>query len=202
MGKVKLILVFLVVSTLYTYSLSQHYAIKTVYKGDSVVIISNNQINEINNLFTTQKNRIEDFKLEVSDLSKENTKLTIESKNKDKIIDSLNLELKKQNQNIDEIKNRLDISEKWILESSINSCYLYYSWEDSTIKKISTEIFMLVGYRRTGNFSLVRMANNKDANDFIRTNWSQKQYPPLNWELNYKEPIRPIIINYPFKINF
>ena len=99
MGKVKLILVFLVVSTLYTYSLSQNYAIKTVYKGDSVVIISNNQINEINNLFTTQKNRIEDFKLEVSDLSKENTKLTIESKNKDKIIDSLNLELKKQNQN-------------------------------------------------------------------------------------------------------
>jgi len=46
------------------------------------------------------------------------------------------------------------------------------------------------------------MADNKYADEYMRKNWSEKQYPPLNWELNYNEKIRPIIYSYPFKINF
>ena len=198
----KILLIHLFILNSVFYCLSQNYALKTIYKGDSVVIISNSQINEINNVFSAQKSRIEEFKLEVNKLTKINDTLISESIKKDKIIDSLKLELTNKNENINTIKNRLNATEKWILESSISSCYLYYSWSDSTIKKIDTEIYMLVGYRRSGNFSLVRMADNKFSKEYVRANLLEKQEPPVNWELNYKERVRPKIINYPFKINF
>jgi uncharacterized coiled-coil protein SlyX len=182
--------------------LSQSYSVKTVFKGDTVVILSSEKVDEINEVFTTQKKRIEDLKLKLSLLDNSIDSLNKEFEYRNKIIDSLNIALSEKKSKVDSVQDRLNMTEKWLLESSINSSYLYYSWPDSTIKRIDTGIFMFVGHRRSGNFSLVRMADNKYADEYMRKNWSEKQYPPLNWELNYNEKIRPIIYSYPFKINF
>jgi uncharacterized coiled-coil protein SlyX len=158
---------------------TQNYSVKTVFKGDTVVILSSEKVDEINQVFTTQKKRIEDLKSQLAQLNN-----SIECRQ-----DSIKL-----------FEERLNITEKWLIESSINSSYIYYSWPDSTIKRIDTGIFMFIGHRRSGNFSLVRMADNSYANEYIRQNWPDKQAPPLNWELNYKEKVRPLIYSYPFKI--
>lgn len=181
---------------------SQNYAVKTIFKGDTVVILSSEKVDEINQVFNTQKKRIEDLKSQLSLLDCSIDSLNKEFEQKNKQIDSLNLILVNRQDSIDKVQERLSMTEKWLLESSINSSYLYYSWSDSTIKRIDTGIFMLIGHRRSGNFSLVRMADNKYAADYIRQNWYDKQSPELNWELNYKEKVRPNIYSYPFKINF
>ena len=194
---------FLLFTLLYPISLySQNYSVKTVFKGDTVVILSSEKVDEINQTFTNQKNRIEDLKIRLKSLNDSINNLNNEYSNKIKLIDSLNFLLECRQDSINDIKDRLNFTEKWLLESSLNSSYLYYSVQDSTIKRIDTGIFMLVGYRRTGNFSLVRMTDNKDSEHYIRKNWNEIQSPPLNWELNYKEKVRPMIYSYPFKINF
>lgn len=181
---------------------SQSYSVKTIFKGDTVVILSSEKVDEINGVFATQKKRIEDLKLQLALLDNSIDSLNKEFESKNKLIDSLNSVVTERKAKVDSVQSRLSMTEKWLLESSVNSSYLYYSWPDSTIKRIDTGIFMLIGHKRSGNFSLVRMADNKYATDYIRQNWYDKQSPELNWELNYKDRIRPIIYSYPFKINF
>ncbi len=198
----KIFLIF-IISIIGKFSLSQNsYSVKTIFKGDTVVILSSEKVEEINNVFSKQKVRIEELKFRISEMDRYIDSLNKKIVDKNKSLDSLISLLECREDTINNIQERLNITEKWILESSINSSYLYYSWPDSTIKRIDTGIFMLVGYRRSGNFSLVRMANNEYSQDFIRREWPEKQSPNLNWELNYKEKVRPIIYNYPFKINF
>lgn len=179
---------------------TQNYSVKTVFKGDTVVILSSEKVDEINQVFTTQKKRIEDLKSQLSQLNNSIDILNKESELKNKQIDSLNNTIQCGQDSIKLFEERLNITEKWLIESSINSSYIYYSWPDSTIKRIDTGIFMFIGHRRSGNFSLVRMADNSYANEYIRQNWPDRQAPPLNWELNYKEKVRPLIYSYPFKI--
>ena len=197
---VRFLFSFLMLLSFNTYA--QNYSVKTIFKGDTVVILSSEKVDEINQVFTTQKKRIEDLKSQLSMLDCSIDSLNNEFELKNKQIDSLNQILKYRQNAIDKAQERLSITEKWLLESSLNSSYLYYSWTDSTIKRIDTGIFMFIGHRKTGNFSLVRMADNKYANEYIRQNWPEKQSPQLNWELNYKEKVRPTIYSYPFKINF
>ena len=131
------------------------YPIQTVLKGDSVVILTKKQSKEIDLLIDNQKIRIQKYKTEIKNLTDTNYVLKQNIQTKDSVIDSLNNMISNINYGYDSLINRLDTLESWILMSSIDNGYLYYSWQDSTIKVIDLSLYMLIGHKKTGNYSLI-----------------------------------------------
>ena len=94
-----------------------NYPLKTVIKGDSVVIITVEQADNINTIFENQKAKIASLKLDVA--------------KRDSLLALKELQIIEKTQVIDNfifdsvIAKRLDIIEHWLLDAGINSTWIY-----------------------------------------------------------------------------
>lgn len=176
------------------------YPIQTVLKGDSVVILTKKQSDEVNLLMDKQRVRIQNFKSEVKILTDTSNILKNEIKIKDTIIDSLKNILSNQQFYYDSLLSKIDTLENWILTSSIDNGYLYYSWQDSTIKVIDLSLYMLVLHNKTGNYSLINRGQTFDLNYWKERNLIEQESPEVGWELNITPKYKPRIVLFPYKI--
>jgi hypothetical protein len=112
------------------------YPIQTQLKGDSVVILTKKQSDNINLLIENQKIRIQKYKTEIKLVNDTNTTLINDIKIKDSVINRLDSLLYAQYNYYDSLISKIDTLENWILSSSIDNGYIYYSWQDSTVKVI------------------------------------------------------------------
>ena len=176
------------------------YPIQTVLKGDSVVILTKKQSDEVNLLMDKQRDRIQNYKTEVKTITDTNNILKNKIKIKDTIIDSLKNILSNQQFYYDSLLSKIDTLENWILTSSIDNGYLYYSWQDSTIKVIDLSLYMLVLHNKTGNYNLINRGQTFDLNYWKEKNLIEQESPEVGWELNVTPKYKPRIVLFPYKI--
>ena len=176
------------------------YPIQTVLKGDSVVILTKKQSKEIDVLIGNQKTRIQKYKTEIKNLTDTNYVLKQDIQTKDSVIDSLNNMIFSINYGYDSLINRIDTLESWILMSSIDNGYLYYSWQDSTIKVIDLSLYMLISHKKTGNYSLIARDEVMNINLWKERNLIKQESPEIGWELNASPKYKPRIVLFPYKL--
>lgn len=176
------------------------YPIQTVLKGDSIVILTKKQSKEIDVLIGNQKTRIQKYKTEIKNLTDTNYVLKQDIQTKDNVIDSLNNVISNINYEYDSLINRLDTLESWVLMSSIDNGYLYYSWQDSTIKVIDLSLYMLISHKKTGNYSLIVRDEVMNINLWKERNLIKQESPEIGWELNVSPKYKPRIVLFPYKL--
>ncbi len=162
-----------------------NYPLKTVIKGDSVVILTVKQADDINNIFEKQKATIAALKLNIA--------------TRDSLIAAKEIILLEKTQVIENfvfdtvIAKRLDIIEHWILDAGINSTWIYYSWEDSTLYAVDLSQYKVRKDDYTGDLIFYR------CEELILPYEDQVQ-PPKGWETDIVKPRRPRVTKVPIKM--
>ncbi len=162
-----------------------NYPLKTVIKGDSVVILTVKQADDINNIFEKQKATIAALKLDIA--------------TRDSLIAAKEIILLEKTQVIENfvfdtvIAKRLDIIEHWILDAGINSTWIYYSWEDSTLYAVDLSQYKVRKDDYTGDLIFYR------CEELILPYEDQVQ-PPKGWETDIVKPRRPRVTKVPIKM--
>jgi hypothetical protein len=176
------------------------YPIQTQLKGDSVVILTKKQSDDINLLIENQRIRIQKYKTEIKLVNDTNTALINDIKIKDSVINRLDSLLYAQYNYYDSLISKIDTLENWILSSSIDNGYIYYSWQDSTVKVIDLSLYMLVSHKRSGNYSLITRGDITNIDYWKQMNLIKEESPEIGWELNISPKYKPRIVLFPYKL--
>lgn len=162
-----------------------NYPLKTVIKGDSVVILTVKQADDINNIFESQKAKIALLKLDVA--------------TRDSLLAIKEIELIEKTQVIDNfvfdtvIAKRLDIIEHWLLDAGINSTWIYYSWKDSALYAVDLSQYKVRKDDYTGDLLFFRCEE-------VIIPYEDQEEPPKGWETDIVKPRRPKITKVPLKM--
>jgi len=166
-------------------SSQSNYPLKTVIKGDSVVILTVKQADDINNIFESQKAKIAAFKKDII------TRDSIIA-----ILDTIILE--KERVIVEhvfdyEVTKRLDILEAWLLDASINNAWIYYSWDDSTIYAVDLRQYKVRKDNMTGDIYFYKCPDPIDP-------YKDQDSPLKGWERAIVKPERPKVTQVPIKL--
>ena len=162
-----------------------NYPLKTVIKGDSVVILTVKQASDINNIFENQKAKIASYKLELA--------------YKDSLLSIKDVLLVEKNQVIENftydtvIAKRLDIIEHWLLDAGINSTWIYYSWKDTMLYAVNLSQYKIRKDDYTGDILFFRC-------DDIIIPYEDQEEPLKGWETDIVKPRRPKVTQVPIKM--
>jgi hypothetical protein len=143
------------------------------------------QADDINNIFEKQKATIAALKLDIA--------------TRDSLIAAKEIILLEKTQVIENfvfdtvIAKRLDIIEHWILDAGINSTWIYYSWEDSTLYAVDLSQYKVRKDDYTGDLIFYR------CEELILPYEDQVQ-PPKGWETDIVKPRRPRVTKVPIKM--
>jgi hypothetical protein len=162
-----------------------NYPLKTVIKGDSVVILTVKQADDINNIFESQKAKIAALKLDIA--------------TRDSLLAIKEIELIEKIQVIDNfvfdtvIAKRLDIIEHWLLDAGINSTWIYYSWKDTILYAVDLSQYKVRKDDYTGDLIFFRCEE-------VIIPYEDQEEPPKGWETDIVKPRRPKVTKVPLKM--
>jgi hypothetical protein len=162
-----------------------NYPLKTVIKGDSVVILTVKQADDINTIFESQKAKIAAFKKDI-----------IVRDSIIAILDTIILEKEKviiQHVFDDEIAKRLDLLEAWMVNAAVNNAWIYYSWEDSTIYSVDLSQYYVQKDNMSGDLYFYKCPIPFDP-------YEKKENPLKGWERAIVKPERPKVTQVPIKM--
>ena len=147
-------------------SLTQsNYPIQKIIDGDTFVVLTKKQADDINTIFERQKKKLAILK---QDVRIKDSLLSLVSN--DTIIDT-------------RFTDRLDILEHWLINASINGAWLYYSWEDSSIYSVNLRKYCVRKDDATGDLIFMHVDE-----EFPLEN---REYPKANWQEEIVKPRRP-----------
>lgn len=158
---------------------------KTVIKGDSVVILTVKQADDINNIFESQKAKIAALKLDIA--------------TRDSLLAVKEILLIEKTQVIDNfvfdtvIAKRLDIIEHWLLDAGINSTWIYYSWKDTMLYAVDLSQYKVRKDDYTGDLIFFRCED-------VIIPYEDQEEPPKGWETDIVKPRRPKVTKVPLKM--
>ena len=158
---------------------------KTVIKGDSVVILTVKQADDINNIFESQKAKIAALKLDIA--------------TRDSLLAVKEILLIEKTQVIDNfvfdtvIAKRLDIIEHWLLDAGINSTWIYYSWKDTMLYAVDLSQYKVRKDDYTGDLIFFRCED-------VIIPYEDQDEPPKGWETDIVKPRRPKVTKVPLKM--
>lgn len=143
----KLFFILLLLFPLLSYS-QQKYPIKTVYHEDSVVILTTQQSNQINNLIDEQSKRISELEENLSKVEKENgrlsnkvEKMSTTISDNDSTITFLKDTLQKSNtyytDEVDSLNKEMERIKNWFIDAAINNTFIYLDWDKYSIKVVN-----------------------------------------------------------------
>lgn len=161
------------------------YPLKTVIKGDSVVILTVAQADEINKIFDNQKAKIALLRKELEtrdSLIAVKDTLLIE---KIRVIDNFTYDTV--------IAKRLDIIEHWLLDAGINSTWIYYSWLDTILYAVDLSQYYVQKDDYTGDIYFYRCPMQVLP-------YEKHEEPPKGWETDIVKPRRPRVTQVPIKM--
>jgi len=159
--------------------------LKTVIKGDSVVILTVKQADDINNIFESQKAKIAALKLDIAI--------------RDSLLALKEIQLIEKTQVIDNfvfdtiIAKRLDIIEHWLLDAGINSTWIYYSWKDTMLYAVDLSQYKVRKDDYTGDLIFFRCED-------VIIPYEDQDEPPKGWETDIVKPRRPKVTKVPLKM--
>lgn len=157
-------------------SLTQsNYPIQKVIDGDTFVVLTKKQADDINTIFESQKSKIAFYRREIK--LKDSLLEFIHS---DTIIDSI----------IDtQFTQRLDLIEHWIFETAIDGAWIYYSYEDSSIYAVDLSHYYVRKDDLTGDLMFYRTDTPFDTD--------KREAPKRNWNTDIIKPKRPKVTKAP-----
>jgi hypothetical protein len=161
------------------------YPLQTVIKGDSVVILTKAQAQNINDIFESQKARIATYKVEVA--------------YKDSLIaikDTLLIEKAEVISNFTYdtvLAKRLDLLEYWMLNAAINNTWIYYSWIDTLIYAVDLSQYYVRKDDYTGDIFFYRCERPIDPE-------TEQEEPHKGWQTDFIKPKRPKVTVVPIKM--
>ena len=124
-------------------TLSQsNYPIQTIINGDTVVILTKSQADEINVIFESQKSKIDTLKKQLASSRAQNKELNSQ-------VNTLTLLY-------DSVIKRLDTLDHWLYWAAIDNVWLYYSYEDSSIMALDLTFYQMDLDPSTGNMFFIR----------------------------------------------
>ena len=162
-----------------------NYPLKTVIKGDSVVILTVKQADDINNIFESQRAKIATLKLDIA--------------TRDSLLAVKEILLIEKTQVIDNfvfdtvIAKRLDIIEHWLLDAGINSTWIYYSWKDTMLYAVDLSQYKVRKDDYTGDLIFFRCED-------VIIPYEDQEEPPKGWETDIVKPRRPRVTKVPLKM--
>lgn len=162
-----------------------NYPLKTIIKGDSVVILTVKQADDINTIFEKQKATISSLKLDI--------------KYRDSLIaikDTLLIQKTEVINNFThdyELASRLDIIEHWLLDAGIKSTWIYYSWKDTMLYAVDLSQYKVRKNDYTGDILFFRC-------DEVITPYEDQEEPSKGWETDIVKPRRPKVTKVPIKM--
>ena len=162
-----------------------NYPLQTVIKGDSVVILTKAQAQDINNIFDRQRATIASYAIR---LKEQDSLLALKDTILIEKIDIINNFVYDE-----EIASRLDIIEHWLLEAGINSTWIYYSWKDTTLYAVDLSQYKVRKDDYTGDIFFFQCP------DPIIPHEDQDE-PPTGWETDIVKPRRPKVTKVPIKM--
>jgi hypothetical protein len=172
------------------------YPIQTILKGDSVVIYTLEQSQDINLMIQNQKSLNVSYKSKYEHYLGKTDSLEKIVAAQLYLIDSLRLVQKNQ----DSLEKKLHTIESWLVKASIDNSYLYMSWQDSKIKSVDLTLYTVHCSMQTGTIRMVRRGPNDEFYTWKGINHTRRESPSINWELKYPEEDRPIVNNLPVDI--
>ena len=123
-------------------TLSQsNYPIQTIINGDTVVILTKSQADEINVIFESQKSKIDTLKKQLASSRAQNKELNSQ-------VNTLTLLY-------DSVIKRLDTLDHWLYWAAIDNVWLYYSYEDSSIMALDLTFYQMDLDPSTGNMFFI-----------------------------------------------
>jgi len=162
-----------------------NYPLKTVIKGDSVVILTVKQAGDINTIFENQKAKIAALKIDIAF--------------RDSLLAIKEIELIEKTQVINNfvfdtvVSKRLDVIEHWLLDAGINSTWIYYSWKDTILYAVDLSQYKVRKDDYTGDLIFFRCED-------IIIPYESKEEPPKGWETDIVKPRRPKVTQVPLKM--
>jgi hypothetical protein len=206
----KQILTLLIIALSFV-SLSQNYPVQTILKGDSVVIYTVEQNEDIEILLANQRSRVAFYKNNIAKqqaiIDSLNLVMIQQQVKQQTIIDSiqrvaddLRFTLKNKFSNFDSLQQRYDSVSTWLYNTASSNAIIYYSYEKSTVVAIDLASYIIVGHKRTGNFSVARRGPVSDDEYWRNYNREQKDEPNADWLTYYKEKWKPVIFQFPYQI--
>jgi hypothetical protein len=140
-----------------------NYPLKTIIKGDSVVILRKEQADEINVIFDRQKKEIADLKKKIEELNE--IEIT-----KDSVINSL---LEKE-VIYSPIAKRLDLIENWLYWASVQGSWIYFSYEDSTMYRVNLSDYKVRKDDKKGDLFFYWCEEEIDLSESPKLNWQNE----------------------------
>lgn len=207
----KLVLLYLLVIFPITLLSQQNYPIQTILKGDSVVIYTIEQNDDIEILLANQRSRVAFYKNNITkqqavidslnlEMIKQQTKQQAVIDSIQAIADDLQFTLKNKFSNYDSLQQRYDSVSTWLYNTASSNAIIYYSYEKSTVVAIDLASYIIVGHKRTGNFSIARRGPVSDDVYWKNYNREQRDEPNEDWLTYYKEKWRPVTFQFPYLI--
>jgi hypothetical protein len=178
-----------------------NYPVQTVLKGDSVVIYTVEQNNDIEFLLANQRNRVNYFKNNIAKQEEIIDSLSALLQKQKLISDSLQLVLNTNSSDYDSLRAQYRNAEKWLYNAAVDNAFIYYSFDNSTVISIDLTSYVLVGYKRSGNFSLARRGPVSDDLYWKEHNRDCPSEPNSDWLSLYKKRWRPSLVPFPYQIN-
>jgi hypothetical protein len=186
---------------------SQNYPVQTILKGDSVVIYTVEQHEDIEILLENQRSRVAFYKNNIAKQQVVIDSLNLEMIKQRAVIDSiqavadgLRFTLKNKFSNFDSLQQRYDSVSTWLYNTASSNAIIYYSYENSTVVAIDLASYIIVGHKRTGNFSVARRGPVSDDAYWKNYNRETKDEPNADWLTYYKEKWRPVTFKFPYQI--
>ena len=162
-------------------TLSQsNYPIQTIINGDTVVILTKSQADEINVIFESQKSKIDTLKKQLVSSRAQNKELNSQ-------VNTLTLLY-------DSVIKRLDTLDHWLYWAAIDNVWLYYSYEDSSIMALDLTFYQMDLDPSTGNMFFINTPKEYRSEDYINKQRDKKESPHLKWECTIPENVRPKVV--------
>lgn len=207
----KFILLYLLVIFPITLLSQQAYPIQTILKGDSVVIYTVEQNDDIEILLENQRSRVAFYKNNIAkqqnaidslnqELIKQKAKQQTVIDSIQAVADGLRFTLKNKFGNYDSLQQRYDSVNTWLYNTASSNAIIYYSYINSTVMAIDLASYIIVGHKRTGNFSIARRGPVSDDPYWKNYNREQKDEPNEDWLTYYKDRWRPTQFKFPYQI--
>ena len=207
----KFILLYLLVIFPITLLSQQAYPIQTILKGDSVVIYTVEQNDDIEILLENQRSRVAFYKNNIAkqqnaidslnqELIKQKAKQQTVIDSIQAVADDLRFTLKNKFGNYDSLQQRYDSVNTWLYNTASSNAIIYYSYINSTVMAIDLASYIIVGHKRTGNFSIARRGPVSDDLYWKNYNREIKDEPNEDWLTYYKDRWRPTQFKFPYQI--
>jgi hypothetical protein len=161
------------------------YPLQTVFKGDSVVILTKLQADNINKTFDIQRNKLSNADYQLKTQSNKIDSLTA-------LINAQSNQLKQLMALNNELTNLKDI----IYWNAVDGAWMYYSYIDSSVK-FSSLAYYHVNLNSEGDLLFINAPADCRVPDYIESQRNRKEQPPMHWEFRFPEAIRPKVFSIP-----